>query len=85
MIFSQVVSDYIYIGHTANATAGAVVSQQGSNWCLYHNPSGLTDVKDIQLSRNGFWTNIDTHTHMHTHHSDAQHTRGIDDPTQFAS
>lgn len=49
MIFSQVVSDYIYIGHTANATAGAVVSQQGSNWCLYHNPSGLTDVKDIQF------------------------------------
>ena len=44
------VSDYAYTHAEASAMAGAVVAETGSNWSIFHNPAGITEVDGIHLS-----------------------------------
>ena len=48
--FAQTVSDYAYTGAKVSAMAGAVVAETGSNWSIFHNPAGITEVDGIHLS-----------------------------------
>ena len=41
--FSQI-SDYSFTGAETSAMAGAVVSEEGNIWNIFHNPAGLTEV-----------------------------------------
>ena len=50
--FAQV-SDYAYRGSEALAMAGAIVSETGSNWSIFHNPAGLTEISRAQFSAGG--------------------------------
>ena len=47
------VSDYAYTGAEASAMAGAVVAEAGSNWSIFHNPAGITEVDGLQISFGG--------------------------------
>ena len=51
--FSQTVSDYAYTHAEVSALAGAVVSENGNSWSIFHNPAGIVEVEDIQLSLGG--------------------------------
>ena len=44
------VSDYAYTHAEASAMAGAVVAEAGSNWSIFHNPAGITEVDGTQIS-----------------------------------
>jgi len=48
--FAQTVSDYAYTHAEASAMAGAVVAEAGSNWSIFHNPAGITEVDGTQIS-----------------------------------
>ena len=48
--FAQTVSDYAYTHAKVAAMAGAVVSESGNNWSIFHNPAGITEVDGIHLS-----------------------------------
>ena len=48
--FAQTVSDYAYTHAKVAAMAGAVVSESGNNWSIFHNPAGITEVDRIHLS-----------------------------------
>jgi len=48
--FSQTVSDYAYTGAEVAAMAGAIVSEEGGNWSIFHNPAGITEIEGIHLS-----------------------------------
>ena len=48
--FAQTVSDYSYTYAEVSAMAGAVVAEPGSNWSIFHNPAGITEVDGIHLS-----------------------------------
>ena len=47
--FAQV-SDYAYTGAEATAMAGAIVSEKGGNWSIFHNPAGMTEIKGMHFS-----------------------------------
>ena len=47
---AQTVSDYSYTHAEVSAMAGAVVSESGNNWSIFHNPAGITEVDGIHLS-----------------------------------
>ena len=44
------VSDYAYTHAEASAMAGAVVAEAGSNWSIFHNPAGITEVDGTHIS-----------------------------------
>ena len=44
------VSDYGYTHAEASAMAGAVVAEAGSNWSIFHNPAGITEIEGTHLS-----------------------------------
>ena len=50
--FAQV-SDFAYTGAEASAMAGAVVSEIGGNWSLFHNPAGMTEIDGTYFSAGG--------------------------------
>jgi len=52
-LFTQTVSDNAYIHAEASAMAGAVVAEAGSNWSIFHNPAGITEVDWLQVSFGG--------------------------------
>ena len=47
---AQTVSDYAYTGAKVSAMAGAVVAETGSNWSIFHNPAGITEIEGTHLS-----------------------------------
>ena len=47
------VSDYAYTHAEATAMAGAVVAEAGSNWSIFHNPAGITEIEGTHLSAGG--------------------------------
>ena len=49
-IYSQVFSDYLYSGYDAISSAGSVVASRGGESSLFHNPSGLAEVDDLQIN-----------------------------------
>ena len=49
-INTQVLSDYLYVGHEALASAGSVVASKGGESSLFHNPSGLAEVDNFQVN-----------------------------------
>ena len=51
--FSQTVSDYAYTGAEASAMAGAVVSEEGSDWSIFHNPAGMVEIEKMRFSAGG--------------------------------
>ena len=51
--FSQTVSNYAYTHAEASAMAGAVVAEAGSNWSIFHNPAGITEIEGTHLSAGG--------------------------------
>ena len=44
------VSDYAYTHAKVAAMAGAVVAETGSNWSIFHNPAGITEIEGTHLS-----------------------------------
>ena len=50
--FAQV-SDYAYTGAQASAMVGAVVSERGGNWSIFHNPAGMTEIDGTHFSAGG--------------------------------
>jgi len=50
--FAQV-SDFAYTGAEASAMAGAVVSERGGNWSIFHNPAGITEIDGTHFSSGG--------------------------------
>ena len=44
------ISDYAYTHAEASAMAGAVVAEAGSNWSIFHNPAGITEIEGTHLS-----------------------------------
>jgi len=50
---AQTVSDYAYTHAEVSAMAGAVVAEAGSNWSIFHNPAGITEVDGLQISLGG--------------------------------
>jgi len=49
-LFTQTISDYAYTHAEVSAMAGAVVAEAGSNWSIFHNPAGITEVDGTHLS-----------------------------------
>ncbi len=49
-LFTQTISDYAYTHAEVAAMAGAVVAEAGSNWSIFHNPAGITEVDGTPLS-----------------------------------
>jgi hypothetical protein len=49
-LFTQTISDYAYTHAEVAAMAGAVVAEAGSNWSIFHNPAGITEVDGTHLS-----------------------------------
>ena len=47
---AQTVSGYSYTHAEVSAMVGAVVSESGNNWSIFHNPAGITEVDGIHLS-----------------------------------
>ena len=47
--FAQV-SDYAYTGAQASAMVGAVVSDRGGNWSIFHNPAGMAEIDGTHFS-----------------------------------
>ena len=52
-LFTQTVSDNAYTHAEVSAMAGAVVAETGSNWSIFHNPAGITEVDGLQVSLGG--------------------------------
>jgi len=50
---AQTVSDYSYTHAEVSAMAGAVAAEAGSNWSIFHNPAGITEVAGLQISLGG--------------------------------
>ena len=50
---AQTVSDYAYTHAEVSAMAGAVAAEAGSNWSIFHNPAGITEVDGLQVSLGG--------------------------------
>ena len=49
-IFSQSITDYAYTGFEGSSLCGAVVANKGGSWSLYHNPSGLSEINNFQVT-----------------------------------
>ena len=49
-ISSSQISDYSFSGTETSAMAGAVVSEEGNIWNVFHNPAGLTEINNTNLS-----------------------------------
>jgi len=49
-LFTQTISDNAYTHAEVAAMAGAVVAESGSNWSIFHNPAGITEVDGIHIS-----------------------------------
>ena len=47
---AQTVSDYSFTHAEVSAMAGAVVAEAGSNWSIFHNPAGITEIEGTHLS-----------------------------------
>ena len=52
-LFTQTVSDNAYTHAEVSAMAGAVVAEAGSNWSIFHNPAGITEIDGLQISFGG--------------------------------
>ena len=52
-LFTQTVSDNAYTHAEVSAMAGAVAAESGSNWSIFHNPAGITEVDGLQVSLGG--------------------------------
>ena len=49
-LLTQTISDYAYTHAEVAAMAGAVVAETGSNWSIFHNPAGITEVDGTHIS-----------------------------------
>ena len=49
-IFSQSITDYAYTGFEGTSLCGAVVANKGGSWSLYHNPAGLSEIKNVEFT-----------------------------------
>ena len=49
-LFSQSITDYAYTGFDGTSLCGAVVANKGGSWSLYHNPAGLSETDEIQVT-----------------------------------
>ena len=49
-LLTQTISDYAYTHAEVAAMAGAVVAEAGSNWSIFHNPAGITEIDGTHLS-----------------------------------
>ena len=49
-LLTQTISDYAYTHAEVAAMAGAVVAEAGSNWSIFHNPAGITEVDGTHIS-----------------------------------
>ena len=47
---AQTISDYSFTHAEVSAMAGAVVAETGSNWSVFHNPAGITEIEGTHLS-----------------------------------
>ena len=47
---AQTISDNAYTHAEVSAMAGAVVAETGSNWSIFHNPAGITEVDGTNIS-----------------------------------
>ena len=52
-LFTQTVSDNAYTHAEVSAMAGAVAAEIGSNWSIFHNPAGISEVEGLQVSLGG--------------------------------
>jgi len=52
-LFTQVVSDNAYTHAEVSAMAGAVTAESGSNWSIFHNPAGITELNGLQVALGG--------------------------------
>ena len=52
-LLTQTISDNAYTHAEVSAMAGAVVAETGSNWSIFHNPAGITEVDGLQVSLGG--------------------------------
>ncbi len=52
-LFTQTVSDYAYTHAEVSAMAGAVAAEAGSNWSIFHNPAGITELNGLQVALGG--------------------------------
>jgi len=50
---AQTISDYAFTHAEVSAMAGAVAAEAGSNWSIFHNPAGITEVDGLQVSLGG--------------------------------
>ena len=50
---AQTINDYAYTHAEVSAMAGAVAAEAGSNWSIFHNPAGITEVDGLQISLGG--------------------------------
>jgi len=50
---AQTVSDHAYTHAEVSAMAGAVAAETGSNWSIFHNPAGITEIDGLQVSLGG--------------------------------
>ena len=52
LTFTQI-SDYTFIGSEASALAGAVVSDKGHSWSVFHNPAGISEIPKAHMNAGG--------------------------------
>ena len=49
-IIAQSISDYPYTSAKPTGMVGAVVSEKGSNWSIFHNPAALVEIEGMHFS-----------------------------------
>ena len=50
IFFSQSISDYPYVSAKPTGMVGAVVSEEGDSWSIFHNPAAIVEIKDYNFS-----------------------------------
>ena len=46
IFFSQSISDYPYVSAKPTGMVGAVVSEKGDSWSIFHNPAGIVEIEN---------------------------------------
>jgi hypothetical protein len=50
IFFSQSISDYPYVSAKPTGMVGAVVSEKGDSWSIFHNPAAIVEINDFNFS-----------------------------------
>ena len=48
--YSQSISDYPYASAKPTGMVGAVVSETGDSWSIFHNPAAIVEIDDYNFS-----------------------------------